>query len=64
MAIDTTNEKFALIDMGDIWTDALPISSDGLGDGDKQHLLWEYPGILWSGVVPGAGKLLPLLGVG
>lgn len=50
MAIDTDNEKFALIDMGDIWTDSIPISSDGLGQADKQHLLWEYPGILWAAV--------------
>lgn len=43
VAIDTTNEKLALIDMGNIWMDALPISSNGLGIADKQHLLWEYP---------------------
>ena len=43
VAIDTTNEKLALIDMGNIWMDALPISSNGLGLADKQHLLWEYP---------------------
>lgn len=56
MAIDTNNEKFALIDMGDVWADALPISSDDLGQDDKQHLLWEYPGILW-GIIGGLAIL-------
>ena len=63
MSINTDNEKLALIDMGDIFMDALPISTTGLGDGDKQHLLWEYPGILWSGATQ-PGLMLPLLGVG
>ncbi len=45
MAIDTTNEKFAIIDWGDVWTDSIPISSDGLGIADKGILLWEYPNI-------------------
>lgn len=34
------NNKLALIDMGDVWTDGLPVSSDGLGQDDKQQLLW------------------------
>lgn len=42
------NNKLALIDMGDVWTDGLPVSSDGISQADKQHLLWEYPGITWS----------------
>ena len=44
------NNKLALIDMGDVWTDGLPVSSNGLGKDDKQQLLWEYPGILWRAV--------------
>ena len=30
MAIDTINEKLALIDFGDIWQPGIPISADGL----------------------------------
>jgi len=47
MAIDTINKKLALIE-SDIFQPGLPISSDGIGQDDKQQLLWEYPGILWS----------------
>ena len=48
MAIDTNNEKFALITYHQPWNTPLPISTDGLGQADNQHLLWEYPGVLWS----------------
>lgn len=54
MAIDTTNEKLALIEYGDIFQPGVPISADGIGQDDKQQLLWEYPGILW-GIIPVAG---------
>lgn len=48
MAIDTNNEKFALISFHQPFNTPIPSSSDGIGQDDKQHLLWEYPGILWS----------------
>jgi len=47
VAIDTNNEKFALITFQQLWNTPLPISSNGLGQDDKQHLLAQYPGILW-----------------
>jgi len=50
MAIDTTNEKLALIEYGDIFQPAIPISADGIGQDDQQQLLWEYPGILWGAI--------------
>lgn len=46
--IDTTNEKLALIEYGDIYQFGMPISADGLDQADNQQLLWGYPGILWS----------------
>ena len=46
MAIDTTNKKFSLMTLGEPWLDPLPISSDGLGQADKQHLLALYCGLL------------------
>ena len=48
MAIDTVNEKLALITLLQPWNTPIPISADGLGQDDKQHLLWEYPGLLWG----------------
>ena len=51
MAITTDNEKFALISYHQNWNTPIPISSDIGNSGDKQHLIWEYPGITWGGVV-------------
>lgn len=48
MAIDTDNEKLALIEYGDIFQPGIPVSADGLDDADNQQLLWGYPGILWE----------------
>ena len=64
MAIDTTNEKFALITLLQPWNTPIPISADGIGQADKQHLIWGYPGILWTSVdiIKRAAQLL-LLGV-
>ena len=50
MAIDTNNKKFALITYQQPFNTPVPISADGLGQDDKQHLIWQYPGILW--VIP------------
>lgn len=58
MAINTTNEKLALIEYGDVFQPGVPISADGIGQDDKQQLLWEYPGILW-GVVAGLDSYRP-----
>lgn len=49
MAITTDNEKFALISYHQNWNTPIPISSDIGNAGDKQHLIWEYPGIVWTG---------------
>ena len=63
MAIDTTNEKLALIDFP---LAELPISSDGLDQADNQQLLWGYPGLLWSASAPlliieGSAKLVKVI---
>ena len=55
MAVDTDNEKYALITYHMMWNTPLPISSDGLGQDDKQHLIAEFPGVLWG--APPAGKI-------
>ncbi len=51
MAITADNEKFALISYHQNWNTPIPISNDIGNDGDKQHLIWEYPSIVWSGAV-------------
>ncbi len=48
MAITTDNEKLALISYHQNWNLTLPISDDIGNDGNKQHLIWEYPGISWG----------------
>jgi hypothetical protein len=49
MAIDTINEKFALIAFGRT-TDPmmLPVSGGSIGQDDQQQFLWGYPGLLWA----------------
>ena len=58
MAIDTDNEKLALIEYGDIFQPGIPISADGLDQADNQQLLWEYPGILWSALAATAASAI------
>ena len=65
MAIDTTNEKLALMEWCNVWEPGLPISPGAFGQDDKQQLLWGYPGITWATAVSGGGASgLLLLGVG
>lgn len=44
MPINTLNEKLSLIEYGNIFQPALPVSNNGIGLGDKWQLLWEYSG--------------------
>jgi hypothetical protein len=48
VAVDTINEKLALMEMENVWEPGLPMSPGTLGQDDQQQLLWGYPGILWS----------------
>jgi hypothetical protein len=57
MAVDTTNEKLALMSWMQPWQMPLPISVDGLDQADNQQLLWGYPGILWGTVVVSAQRI-------
>ena len=59
-----TNEKFALISYQQFWNVPMPISADGLGQGDNQHLLAQYPGILWTAMSVTGIQHLMLMGVG
>lgn len=63
MAIDTINEKLAVMEWNLFWEPGLPISPGAFGDDDKQQLLWDNPSPLWSGVsVVSAGNQLLELG--
>jgi hypothetical protein len=48
MAIDTKNEKLSLISLLQPFSPPVPDSSDGLGQDDRQHLIWAYCGILFG----------------
>jgi hypothetical protein len=50
VAIDTTNEQFALLSFGNTLAPQVLLSPSTLGQDDQQHLLWGYPGILWGAV--------------
>jgi hypothetical protein len=52
MAIDTNNEKLALMEWCQVWEPGLPFDPVTIDQGAKQQFLWGYPGILWSGGVP------------
>lgn len=55
MAVDTVNEKLALMeDMP--WEPGLPIDPSTFGTDDKQQLLWEYP---YGDAAPGGGSERP-----
>ena len=49
MPIDTTNEKLALLEWGQLPEGGMPIDETaGFSQGDRQQLLFGYPGILWE----------------
>lgn len=48
MAVDTINEKLAVLDMDLPFEPAMPLSPAVFGQEDKQQLLWGFPGFLWA----------------
>ena len=54
MAIDTLNKKLGLISFQQPHNTPIPVSSDGIGSGDKKHLIWDYPGITWATIIDNA----------
>jgi len=54
MAIDTDNEKLSLMTYGSHWMGPTPFPVGvAIDQGDAQHLLAGYPGILWSEIIGG-----------
>lgn len=49
MAIDTINEKLAIMEAEDWWEPGLPmVSTSTIDAADKQQLLLGFPGVLWA----------------
>lgn len=53
MALDTLEKKLSLLDWGDIGGSDLPFPDGILDQGDNQHFLNSYSGILWQVAIPG-----------
>ena len=52
MGVDTKNEKLSLIGWKQFWMGPLIDDADGvISTADKQHLLQDYPGIAFAGLV-------------
>jgi hypothetical protein len=56
MAIDNDNKKLSLITYQQMWNTPLPISSDGIDNNDKLHMLAQYSMMLvfMSGTIGGS----------
>lgn len=51
MAIDTRAKRFSMMTFGDIWQPSIPTPSGSFDQGDRQHLLHGYSGIVWELVI-------------
>ena len=54
MAVDTDNEKLALMSFMQPWMLPLPWDTDGIGADDQQHMIWGYPDPEWATVAAAA----------
>lgn len=53
MAIDTASKRLSCLDYEEPWAEAMPIPDGTIDQGDRQHAIWSYSGILATGsVVP------------
>ena len=48
MAINTRSKLNSMISFGDVWHPAIPIPDGNFIQGDLQHLLHGYSGVLWT----------------
>lgn len=51
MAIDTNNEKLAIMEWCQVWEPGLPFDPVTIDQAAQQQFLWDYPGILWGELV-------------
>jgi len=48
MGIDTRSKLNSMISFGDVWHPAIPIPNGSFNQGDLQHILHSYSGVLWT----------------
>ena len=48
MSIDTRSKLNSMISFGDVWHPAIPIPDGNFTQGDLQHMLHGYSGVLWT----------------
>ncbi len=59
MSIDTDDEKLAVMQWNMPFAPAIVLNETSpFSQGDKQQLLWGYPGILWGELIMGFGVLI------
>ena len=59
MVIDTNDKKLAVMQWNIPFAPAVVLSETSpFSQGDKQQLLWGYPGILWGELMQGFGVLV------
>ena len=59
MAIDTANERLALMEFDQVYEPGLPNPSGDatIDQGDQQQMMWDYPGILWVSLTASVGSV-------
>ena len=68
MAIDTDNKKYSLITMEQPWNTPIPHPVGALTVYDQMHLIWEYCGLDWTGLLSyfffgvAEGEYIPITG--
>ncbi len=60
MAIDTRSKLNSMISFGDIWHPAIPIPDGPFDQGDLQHLLHGYSGVLWTAAIAQGDTIIGL----
>ena len=59
MAIDTNAEKLAVMEWDEMYEPAIPLSPGATFEqGEKQNLIWGFPGVSWATVTGVARSLV------
>jgi hypothetical protein len=48
MAVDSRQKRMSIMNWGNVWRSQWPIGDGAFDQGDRQHLLRMYSGILWA----------------
>lgn len=58
MAIDTAAKRSSCLDHEEVWQFGIPLPDGTIGQGDRQHLIWTYSGILAISAVSAPGEIV------